>query len=182
VAGGANRPPRKEKFGGLPPRYGFILNPYPDQRVSHCPLCERRTRQRKTPLLVHVDPHHFFALNYACRYCKECDLIIAHKTEIEHLLTELFRHHDAGVIGNDYLIIGTVETNVWREGLSHHKTLAEMLPHASDFATYYEELRSTRPGYYRADQEPAVVAPPASQEWVKRGLGVQRGSGVITGN
>jgi hypothetical protein len=56
------------------------------------------------------------------------------------------------------------------------------LPHASDFATYYEELRSTRPGYYRADQEPAVIDPPASQEWVKEGPGIQRESGVIGGD
>ena len=25
------------RFGKLPPRYRFILNPYPDQRFSSCP-------------------------------------------------------------------------------------------------------------------------------------------------
>jgi hypothetical protein len=30
--------------------------------------------------------------------------VIAHKHEIEHLLTELFRQYDPGVIGNNYLI------------------------------------------------------------------------------
>jgi len=28
---------KKRHLGGLPPRYGFMLNPYPDQRVWRCP-------------------------------------------------------------------------------------------------------------------------------------------------
>lgn len=160
-------PTKKAQLGGLPPRYSFILNPYPDQRLSRCPLCEQKTGQRKVPLLIHTDPSHLIALNYTCRYCRGCDLLMAHKLEIEHLLAELFRQYDPGVIGNNYLIIGTVEKSVWREGLAQPKDIAEILPHASDFATYYEELRLTRPGYYRADQEPPVMEPPASQEWVK---------------
>jgi hypothetical protein len=158
---------KKSQFGGLPPRYSFMLNPYPDQRLSRCPLCEQKNRQRKMPLLIHIDPLHLIALNYTCRYCQDCDLLIAHKHEIEHLLTELFRQYDPGVIGNNYLIIGTVEKSIWREGLEQPKAIAEMLPHASDFATYYKELRLTRPGYYRSDQEPPVMEPPLSQEWIK---------------
>lgn len=158
---------RKSRFGGLPPSHSFMLNPYPDQRLWRCPLCEQKTKQRKTPLLIHIDPLHLIALNYTCRYCQGCDLLIAHKHEIEHLLTELFRQYDPGVIGNDYLIIGTAEKSAWREGLEQPKAVDEMLPHASDFATYYKELRLTRPGYYRADQEPPLMEPPSSQEWVK---------------
>ena len=131
---------KKSQLGGLPPRYSFMLNPYPDQRLSRCPLCEQKNRQRKMPLLIHIDPLHLIALNYTCRYCQDCDLLIAHKHEIEHLLTELFRQYDPGVIGNNYLIIGTVEKSIWREGLEQPKAIAEMLPHASDFATYYKEL------------------------------------------
>jgi hypothetical protein len=47
-----------------------------------------------------------------------CDLLLAHKHELEHLLTELFRQADPSVIGNNYLIIGTVEKSSWREGLA----------------------------------------------------------------
>jgi hypothetical protein len=158
---------KKSQLGGLPPRYSFMLNPYPDQRISRCPLCEHKTGQRKIPLLIHIDPLHLIALNYTCRYCRACDLLIAHKHEIEHLLTALFGQYDPDVIGNDYLIMGTVEKSVWREGLTQSKTVQEMLPHASDFATYYSELRMTQAGWYRADQEPPIMTPPASQEWVK---------------
>jgi hypothetical protein len=100
---------KKPQFGELPPRYSFVLNPYPDMRVSRCPHCERKTGQRKLPLLIHVEPAHLIALNYTCRYCNTCDLLIADKQAIEHLLTGMFSQHDPEVVGNEYLIIGTVE-------------------------------------------------------------------------
>jgi hypothetical protein len=165
---------KKLQFGELPPRYSFVLNPYPDMRVSRCPYCERKTGQRKIPLLIHVEPMHLIALNYTCRYCQACDLLIAHKHEIEHLLTGMFRQSDPEVVGNDYLIMGTVEKATWRGGLQRPKVVAEMLPQTSDFAEYYKELRVTRQGWYKADQEPPVMEPPPSQEWVKAKPETQR--------
>ena len=158
---------RKSRFGDLPPRYHFILNPYPDQRLSRCPSCEQKSRQRKLPLLIHIDPLHLIALNYTCRYCPDCDLLIAHKHEIEHLLTEMFRQYAPDVIGNDYLILGTVEKRAWREGLERPKAIDEMRAHMSDFVVYYEELRMSRAGYYREGQEPPIAEPPPSREWVR---------------
>jgi hypothetical protein len=26
---------KQRQFGGLPPKYSFIINPYPEERVSH---------------------------------------------------------------------------------------------------------------------------------------------------
>ncbi len=158
---------KKLQFGQLPPRYGFMLNPYPDERLSRCPVCEQKTGQRKIPLLIHIEPSNLIALNYTCRCCKGCDLLLAHKHVIEHLLTELFLQYDPEVIGNDYLIIGTVEKTTWREGVEQAKDMDEMLSHASDFSTYYKELRLTRPGWYRSEQESPVMEPPLSQEWSK---------------
>lgn len=159
---------KKPRLGKLPPRYGFMFNPYPDQRISRCPVCDGKTGQRKVPLLIHVDPLHLISLNYTCRYCQRCDLLVAHKHEVEHLLTTLFRQYDPHAIGNLYIMIGTVEKSAWREGMKQPKGIDEMLPHTSDFANYYEELRITRPGWYKADQEPPIAKPPPSQEWVKR--------------
>src|SRR5512147_3264198 len=102
-------PPPKKQFGGLPPQYNFVLNPYPEVRVSRCPFCDRKTGQRKVPLFIHVDPLHPIALNYTCRYCSHCDLLIGHKHELEHLLTQMFAPYHPAVIGNDYLIMGTVD-------------------------------------------------------------------------
>ncbi len=158
---------KKSQFGGLKPKYNFILNPYPDQRLSRCPFCEKKTGQRKTPLLIHIDPLHLIALNYTCRYCQDCDLLIAHRHEIEHLLTDLFLQFDPEVIGNGYLIIGTMEKGAWREGLKQLMAVDKIRPHVSEFATYYQELRLTQPGWFRTNQEPPVMEPPKSQEWVK---------------
>jgi hypothetical protein len=158
---------KQRHLGGLSPKYGFIVNPYPEERVSRCPLCDRKTGQRKIPILIHVNPKHLIALNYTCRYCRDCDLLIAHKHQIEHYLTVLFSQLSLDVIGNDYLAIGTVEKSAWKEGLKQQQSIDKLLPHASDFATSYGDLELTRAGYYQADQKPPVAIPPASQEWVK---------------
>jgi hypothetical protein len=158
---------KQRHLGGLPPKYSFIVNPYPEERVSRCPLCDRKTGQRKIPILIHVNPHHLIALNYTCRYCRDCDLLIAHKHEIEHYLTALFIGQAPDVIGNDYLAVGTVEKSAWKEGLKQQQLIDKLLPHASDFITYYQDLQLTRAGYYQADQKPPIAVPPPSQEWVK---------------
>jgi hypothetical protein len=158
---------KQRQLGGLPPKYSFMVNPYPDERVSRCPLCDRKTGQGKIPILIHIVPKHLIALNYTCRYCRDCDLLIAHKHQIEHYLTALFSQKAPDAIGNDYLAIGTVEKSVWKEGLKQQQSMSEFLPHASDFATSYDDLQLTRAGYYQADQKPPIAVPPPSQEWVK---------------
>jgi hypothetical protein len=159
---------KQPQFGGLPPKYGFMLNPYPGERVYSCPVCEQKIRQRKIPILIHIVPKSLIVLNYTCRYCPNCELLIAHKHEIEHYLTALFSQQAPNVIGNDYLAIGTVEKSVWQEGVKQHKAITELLPHTSDFARYYDELQVTKGGRYQADQEPPILEPPASQEWIKK--------------
>jgi hypothetical protein len=158
---------KKSQFGGLPPRYSFMINPYPQERINRCPLCEKKARQRKTPLVIHVAPKHLIVLNYTCRYCPDCDLLIAHKHEVERCLTALFSQQALDVIGNEYLVMGTIDKSVWREGLKQQKTMNELLPQASDFAKYHHELRFTKAGYYPSGLEPPVAEPPASQEWIK---------------
>ncbi|WP_395144451.1 hypothetical protein [Armatimonas sp.] len=158
---------KKRHFGELPPRYQFVLNPYPDQRISRCPLCEAKTGQKKIPLLIHIDPQHLIALNYTCRFCQSCELLVGHKHTIEHFLFELFLLHSPESIGNSYIIIGTVEKGAWRKGLTERLDIPSLLPHAGDFETYLEDLRCTRPGYYRADEKPPIMEPPLSDEWVK---------------
>ena len=165
---------KKPQFGGMAPKHNFTLNPYPDLRVSRCPFCEKKTGQRKIPLLIHVDPMYLIALDYTCRYCKTCDLLVGNKHAIEHLLAKIFYETDSYAVGNEYLIIGTVEKKDWREGLHRPKDLAEIQPHVSDFAEYYEEIRVSRPGWYPADQELPMLEPPVSQEWVKTQFDSQR--------
>ncbi len=158
---------KKPKFGELAPLYQFSLNPYPDQRFSRCPICGHKTGQRKLPLFINVDPKYTIALNYTCRYCKQCDLLIAHKHEIEHLLTTMFTQIDSDAIGNEYLIIGTVEKKAWRENMQYPKKPTEMLSQIHDFKRVNSEIRMTRPGWYGPDQEPPIMEPLLSSEWIK---------------
>ncbi|HET92318.1 MAG TPA: hypothetical protein ENN99_16495, partial [Chloroflexi bacterium] len=72
----------KPRFGKLAPMYHFILNPHTGTRVSTCPQCEQKMRQRKVPLFIHVDPLIPIILGYTCRYCPDCDLLVAHQDEI----------------------------------------------------------------------------------------------------
>ena len=158
---------QKPRFGELPPSYNFVLNPYPDKRLSSCPFCEQKTGQRKLPLFIHIDPHQLLALNYTCRYCHSCDLLIAHKHEIEHLLTVTFKRTAPEAIGNDYLIFGTLEKKTWRANMKQPLSFSEIVAHVSDFITYYSELRMRQQGWFPADYEPPIVEPPPSQEWTK---------------
>lgn len=169
-------PAKPKRLGALPPRYSFVLNPYPEERLSRCPYCEQKTGQRKLPLLIHVAPMQLIALNYTCRYCAACDLLIGHKHEIEYFLTKLFRRVDPSLIGNTYIIVGSVDKRAWQASMKTPWSQLEMLAQTSDFAHYHDELRLTRPGYYRVDQEPPIWQPPASQEWVKAGPGQPRQS------
>jgi len=156
-----------ERFGRLRPKYDFSLNPYPELRFSRCPDCGDRTGQRKVPLLIWVEPRRLVALNYTNRYCYRCDMLIGHKHEIEKHLTELFSRAAPDIVGNSYLIIGTVEKPAWRENITHPKPLDAMLEHVHDFKSY-QVIRATAAGWFPKGQDPPIMAPPPSTHWVKR--------------
>ena len=117
----------RPRLSTQPPRYRFFLNPYPDVRFTKCPQCGDKTRARKLPLVIHIDPLHLMTLNKTCRYCPRCDLLIAHQDELEAFLTSYFHRHDPEVIGNEYLVMGTVERADWQRGASEAVTPQEML-------------------------------------------------------
>lgn len=123
----------KTRIGKQEPRYTFFLNPYQDVRFTSCPQCGAKMRQRKLPLVIHVDPLNPIALNKTCRYCPTCDLLIAHKDEIESLLARFFIQHKPEIVGNEYLVLGTFDRDVWKAGLTHPKSIAEMRENLHDF-------------------------------------------------
>ena len=128
-------------FGDAAPQYNFIINPYPDMRHTSCPVCGTKTGQKKLPLVIHIEPRQLISLNYACRYCRAFDLLIAHKHEIESLLAEMFLQMDPSMIGNYYLIIGTMDKAAWRRNAKQPATPTEALASIHDFKMVYEELR-----------------------------------------
>ncbi len=122
-----------KRLGKQAPRYRFFLNPYTDVRFTSCPKCSTRTRQRKLPLVIHVDPRNPVSINKTCRYCPTCDLLIAHKDEIEQQLALLFARHNPALIGNDYLVVGTQDRSDGRRGVQTPLTIEEMLDSLHDF-------------------------------------------------
>jgi thiol-disulfide isomerase/thioredoxin len=126
----SKKPPR---LGKLPPMYDFILNSYAETRVGRCPSCEHKMHQRKVPLFIQVGPMHPVILNYTCRYCPDCDLLVAHQNDVEHFLATMFAELDPSVIGNDYLVMGTVERAMWRAGIKTPMSMGELLDNLHDF-------------------------------------------------
>jgi hypothetical protein len=138
---------RKEhRLGKQPPRYYFFLNPYQDVRFTSCPKCGGKTKLRKLPLIIHVDPSNFISLNKTCRFCPYCDLLIAHRDELENYLVAIFEERDPDAIGNDYLVVGTVDRPVWRQGSKGTLTSQDLLENLHDFKDYWQFKLSPRWG------------------------------------
>jgi len=97
-------------------RHFFFLNPYKDAAFTRCPKCQSKTKVRKFPLVIHIEPRQLFLLNKACRYCPGCNLIIVKKSEIESLMVEAFERSKPELVGNDYFVVGVVDRKDWREG------------------------------------------------------------------
>jgi len=121
------------RLGKLRPQYRFFLNPYEDMRFTRCPKCDNKTKQKKVPLVIHIDPMYFLSLNKTCRYCPYCDLLIAHKDDLEHLLASIFSEQNPEIIGNDYLVLGTQERPAWKQGTQQQQTFQESLESLHDF-------------------------------------------------
>jgi hypothetical protein len=124
--------------------YSFVLNPYRDARFTSCPICEAKMRSRKLPFVVHIDPQHLIVLNMTARYCPDDDLVILHKDKLEALLAAMFAQHTPEVIGNEYLVLGTIERTAFRQGASNPLTIEEMLGAMHDF----KEHLKLEPAHY----------------------------------
>jgi hypothetical protein len=128
----AKRKQSKGHPGKQDPRHLFFLNPYSDARFTSCPQCEAKTRIRKRPFVVHVDPMELLLLNMSGPYCPVCDLVILHKDRLESLLVAAFQQNKPALIGNNYLVVGTVDTAFWRK-YKGKATLELLLENLHDF-------------------------------------------------
>ena len=153
----------EKRLGHMRREFHFSLNPYPELRFSSCPDCRGKTGQRTLPLLIFVHPMHLIDMNYKNRYCGACNMLIGHKHEIEHFLTEEFKKHTPSTIGNEYTFIGNVDKKAWRKGLQKIKDW-DVLKYTHDFKSY-QELRMTAAGWFRG--EAPVMVPPPSEKWIK---------------
>lgn len=124
-------------MGALPPCYSFALNPYA-ARFTMCPDCQAKTRVRKLPLAIHVEGLGLFVLRKSCRLCPTCDMVIVHQQELELLIAARLR--EAGSPGRalDYLVLGTVGSDVWRRGLTGGVSFDELVRNMADFRKHLQ--------------------------------------------
>ena len=105
---------KKSKLNN-PKKHYFFLNPYKDCAFTKCPKCNDKTKVRKFPLVIHIEPKQLFIMNKSCKYCEKCDLIIGKQAEIENLMASCCEKFDPDTIGNKYLVFGTFDKSDWRE-------------------------------------------------------------------
>ena len=140
------------RLGQLAPRHTFFLNPYRTARFTRCPLCERQMKARKKPFFVHVDPNLPVLLNMTGRYCPPCDLLILHQDQVEELLALAVGNAAPELVGNEYMVMGTVERGYWRRHPRQPGTLQETLANLHDFKEVVV-IEPAHYGWYPAEEE-----------------------------
>jgi hypothetical protein len=81
------------------------------------------------------------------------ELIMAHQDELEAQLAHSFSQIAPEVIGHEYLVRGTVDKKVWKEGLTgDDKQLGETLQHVADFKRVLK-LEVDPGGWYPAERD-----------------------------
>ena len=127
----------KKKIGKLKARYSFALNKYNDIRFSKCPRCNHNTYNRKFIFFIHLDDWGPLLLGKTCKYCSKCELIVAHKNELEEQLILFCTRYCEENIGKEYLVMGTIDKKKGKEGFSGKKLdFDDVLNHMSDFIDY----------------------------------------------
>jgi hypothetical protein len=129
-------------MGALPPRYAFILNPHADTRFTRCPRCETKTNLRKLSLVIHLEGLGLVLLGKTCRLCVRCETLIAHKAELDVLLSTVVKMSKP-----EYVVLGTVDRRTHRRGLAGAASLDDVRGHTADFKSYWN-VEVTPAGWY----------------------------------
>ncbi len=129
----------RARVGRLMPRYSFLINPYSDVRLSKCPRCHDLTHLRKFALFIHVEGWGPVILGKSCRYCTPCELIMAHRDELEAELARSPAQFAPTEAGKGYLVLGTVERKEWEKELKGSGiSLEDTLKHMADFKKHFD--------------------------------------------
>ncbi len=114
-------------------RHRLFINPYQDSAFTKCPKCCDKTKVRKFPLAVHVEPRQILLLNMECKYCANCDLIIVKQSVLDENITISLQQFTPSLVGNDYLVFGTVDRNIWRASRKESLDSSDVIDHVYVF-------------------------------------------------
>lgn len=78
------------------------------------------------------------ALGKTCPSCEACEIIVAAQLAIADLIAELFKLVDLGVIGHEYLVLGTPARTAWRQRLFEPMAIDARLQPLAGFEGYLE--------------------------------------------
>jgi len=134
-------------------RHFFFPNPYEDAAFTRCPKCQSKTKVRKFPLVIHMEPRQLLLLNKTCRYCPGCDLIIAKESEIESLMVASLEQSRPEIVGNSYLVIGVVDRKDWQQGKQGELLEGEVIKCMFAFKDVWN-FEPVRAGWYADDDRP----------------------------
>lgn len=138
---------KPKRLGKQPPRYTFLMNPYPHERLTRCIQCKKPTFLRKFPLFIHVkkwgdqgDSWGTLILGKTGPYCAKCEIIVCHQHELE---AELANSPARFVPTPDdkwpYMVIGTVDRKVWKKSVATGQPPpGDPLDHLADFKKHLE--------------------------------------------
>ncbi|MBS1253010.1 MAG: hypothetical protein MAG451_02055 [Anaerolineales bacterium] len=98
-------------------RYTLFLNPYAEQRFPRCPRCGERTHKRNRVLIVQSGPDFVAPVMATCRYCTNCDLLIAHQDELEATLRQMLTPEGQAAMGDEMSVVGTLDRSQLSEGI-----------------------------------------------------------------
>jgi hypothetical protein len=77
-------------------------------------MCQGKTKVRKIPLVISIEPNAVLVLNKTCKFCPKCEFVIGRQSEIESLMAETFAHQAPQIVGNPYVVIGILDKADWR--------------------------------------------------------------------
>ena len=92
--------------------------------------------------MVHVKGFGLVILGKTCRLCLRCETLVAHKAELDALVSTLVT---ASV--PEYVVLGTADRPTYRRGLAGGASLDDVKAHMSDFKSYWS-VRITPAGRY----------------------------------
>ena len=119
--------------GKQSPRYNFFLNIFTDTRFTTCPQCEGKTKARKLPIVININPNIPMVLDKMCRYCDTCDLLIVHRDQLEVQLFRKLMLTNPEAVDNDYLVIGTLDNTDWNRMKHQELSFRQIAEHLHDF-------------------------------------------------
>ena len=120
-------------IGKQSPRYNIFLNTSQDTRSTTCLQCKGKNQIRKFSLVVRVNPSHTTILDKTCHYCNTCDLLIVHRDQLEEQLAKDLLRTNPKAIGNDYLVIGTLDREEWNQLKHDEWSFGQIVEHLHDF-------------------------------------------------